>query len=82
LLLLLRMVYTIPQVQNMKQNKLCIPNSLVHAHMPELAAVEAGSGSRPLAVQLVMLPGDAADVSPEVLPTRIMELRQGVSTCS
>jgi hypothetical protein len=65
-------------MQFMKGSTLRIPGSLVHAHMPELAAVEAGSGSRPLAVQLVMLPGDAADLSPEVPPTRIVELRQGV----
>jgi hypothetical protein len=63
--------------QNMKNSTLRIPATLVQTHMPELAEMEAGSGNRPIAVQLVMLPGCAADMSPGSPPVRVVELRQG-----
>jgi hypothetical protein len=61
----------------MKSHSLRIPGSLVHAHMPELAAVEPGSGTRPIAVQLVMLPGCAVDITAETPAVRVVHLRQG-----
>jgi hypothetical protein len=49
-----------------------IPASLVHQHMPELAAVPAGQ-TRPIALQLVLLPAAAEDATADTPAQEVLQ---------
>lgn len=56
----------------------CLPWSLVGTHMTELAGMEPRTG-KPIAVQLVLLPPYASDVTPEAPPQEVIDLKHGIT---
>jgi hypothetical protein len=65
------------QAQLMSNRTIRLPAKFVKAHMPELAAVAQGS-STAIAVQLVMLPAGATDITAAAPAEQVLELPQGV----
>jgi hypothetical protein len=57
-----------------------IPASLLHTHLPDLAAIPAGAkGSTDIQLQLVLLPPCASDVTLDTPAQEVINFKHGIS---